>query len=302
MSTIKSSAENLTLNADGANNDIKFQSNGSEVAAIDQAGNLTVSGTVDGVDVAAAGALASAALPKAGGTMTGQLTVNRGANGDIAYFKGTDAGLFIQSASGVSSLVSHDGSSYDAVRLRSGGADANSLTVETSGDVTVGAGDIVFGTAGKGIVLGATTNTDANTLSDYETGTWTVVASGSSSGSGNVGTGIYTKIGRIVHINIIIVSSAFPTFSGSLQMSLPFTGSNQSSREERGADIYFYPLASWTQGSNFNGCVPYVYGANPTVMLFSSKNMSSDRQTPIGNTASGDGGVYARFSMTYTAT
>ena len=46
MSTIKSSAENLTLNADGANNDIKFQSNGSEVAAIDQAGNLTVSGTV----------------------------------------------------------------------------------------------------------------------------------------------------------------------------------------------------------------------------------------------------------------
>jgi hypothetical protein len=45
MSTIKSSAENLTLNADGANNDIKFQSNGSEVASIDQAGKLT-SGSV----------------------------------------------------------------------------------------------------------------------------------------------------------------------------------------------------------------------------------------------------------------
>ena len=41
MSTIKSSAENLTLNADGANNDIKFQSNGSEVASIDQAGVMT---------------------------------------------------------------------------------------------------------------------------------------------------------------------------------------------------------------------------------------------------------------------
>ena len=41
MSTIKSSAENLTLNADGANNDIKFQSNGSEVASIDQAGTIT---------------------------------------------------------------------------------------------------------------------------------------------------------------------------------------------------------------------------------------------------------------------
>ena len=42
MSTIKSSAENLTLNADGANNDIKFQSNGSEVASIDQDGNLSI--------------------------------------------------------------------------------------------------------------------------------------------------------------------------------------------------------------------------------------------------------------------
>jgi len=44
MSTIKSSAENLTLNADGANNDIKFQSNGSEVAQIDQAGVISSTG------------------------------------------------------------------------------------------------------------------------------------------------------------------------------------------------------------------------------------------------------------------
>ena len=44
MATVKSSAENLTLNADGANNDIKFQSNGSEVASIDQAGVLVSAG------------------------------------------------------------------------------------------------------------------------------------------------------------------------------------------------------------------------------------------------------------------
>ena len=46
MSTIKSSAENLTLNADGANNDIKFQSNGTEVASIDQAGLLSAGGVI----------------------------------------------------------------------------------------------------------------------------------------------------------------------------------------------------------------------------------------------------------------
>ena len=56
MSTIKSSAENLTLNADGANNDIKFQSNGSEVASIDQAGVITASG----VSLAASGTLTTA--------------------------------------------------------------------------------------------------------------------------------------------------------------------------------------------------------------------------------------------------
>jgi len=41
VSTLKSSAENLTLNADGSGNDIIFQSNGSNVATLDQAGLLT---------------------------------------------------------------------------------------------------------------------------------------------------------------------------------------------------------------------------------------------------------------------
>lgn len=41
MSTIKSSAEHLTLNADGSGNDIKFQSNGSEVASISDGGVVT---------------------------------------------------------------------------------------------------------------------------------------------------------------------------------------------------------------------------------------------------------------------
>ena len=41
MSTIKSSAEDLTLNADGAGNDIKFQSNGVEKASLTDAGVFT---------------------------------------------------------------------------------------------------------------------------------------------------------------------------------------------------------------------------------------------------------------------
>jgi hypothetical protein len=41
MSTIKSSSEHLTLNADGASKDIKFQANGVEKASISSSGVLT---------------------------------------------------------------------------------------------------------------------------------------------------------------------------------------------------------------------------------------------------------------------
>ena len=41
MSTIKSSTEHLTLNADGASKDIKFQANGVEKASISSAGVMT---------------------------------------------------------------------------------------------------------------------------------------------------------------------------------------------------------------------------------------------------------------------
>ena len=92
MSTIKSSAESLTINADGNGNDIKFQSNGSEVAQIDQAGNLTLSGTVDGVDIQTLNTTASAALPKAGGTLTGDL--NFGDNVDANFGAGADLKIY----------------------------------------------------------------------------------------------------------------------------------------------------------------------------------------------------------------
>ena len=71
MSTLKSSAEDLTLNADGSGNDIKFQSNGSEVASIDQAGLLTAT-------TFAGSAASLTAIPAA--NITGTLPAISGAN------------------------------------------------------------------------------------------------------------------------------------------------------------------------------------------------------------------------------
>ena len=80
MSTIKSSAENLTLNADGANNDIKFQSNGVEKASIDQDGKITAGGA----------------------SLDGAVTINdTGADVDFRVESDTDANaLFVQGSSG----------------------------------------------------------------------------------------------------------------------------------------------------------------------------------------------------------
>ena len=73
------------------------------------------------------------------------------------------------------------------------------LILDNDGDVTVKGGDLIFGTAGKGVVLGATTNTAANTLDDYEEGTWTpILALGSHSYSEQLGK--YTKIGNQITV------------------------------------------------------------------------------------------------------
>ena len=83
----------------GSNGGLKFKVYGSEKMAISSAGNVTinggnldvtgnigVSGTVDGIDIAARDAVltsttttAGAALPKAGGTMTGALVMGASA-------------------------------------------------------------------------------------------------------------------------------------------------------------------------------------------------------------------------------
>jgi hypothetical protein len=66
MSTIKSSDEHLTLNADGSSKDIKFQANGVEKASISSAGAFT-STTIDATKLTGAlPAISGAALTGVG--------------------------------------------------------------------------------------------------------------------------------------------------------------------------------------------------------------------------------------------
>ena len=116
--------------------------------------------------------------------------------------------------------------------VSAGGANtAECMRIKAGGDIQIGEGDIFFSTAGKGIVLGATSNTDANTLHDYEEGTWTPRVTGSTGGvvtptSDNGGT--YVKVGDMVSLHFSVHWDAVTTsVSGQRRFSgLPFTSAD----------------------------------------------------------------------------
>jgi len=104
---------------------------------------------------------------------------------------------------------------------------SGSITVDrpliNTGDFTVTSGDLVFSTAAKGVCLGVTSNTDANTLDDYEEGTWTPVLNAPGNASYTEQTGAYTKIGNVVNIWGTLTINAIGTASSSSLAGLPFS-------------------------------------------------------------------------------
>jgi hypothetical protein len=133
-----------------------------------------------------------------------------------------------------------------------------SATPTLSGDVTLSTGNLVIGTAGKGIDFSATSSGSgtmtSELLADYEEGTWTPA---SGVGTATAVSGIYTKVGRLV---TVIGTLTFPvqidanlaTITG-----LPFTsgatGSGGSLRyTDFGSAFFLYGNASAATISAFS--------------------------------------------------
>ena len=66
-------------------------------------------------------------------------------------------------------------------------------------DLTLGTGNIIFGTAAKGVYLGVTSATAANLLDDYEEGTWTPTLPSGGTVTSVPGSN-YTKIGNVCYV------------------------------------------------------------------------------------------------------
>jgi hypothetical protein len=137
---------------------------------------------------------------------------------------------------------------------------AAALTVNASGDIDVETGDIFFSSSGKGINLGVTSNTDANTLDDYEEGTWTPTNSGSNI-TYSTAAGHYTKIGRLVTASFRIIVASNSSSDGLHIINLPF---NLVGANEYGGGFISYDNSSYTP--------LYIYGHDATFITAIARN------------------------------
>lgn len=106
-------------------------------------------------------------------------------------------------------------------------------TPTLTGDVQMTTGNLVIGTAGKGIDFSADPSAPGVTselFDDYEEGTFTAARTGFTEvlGGGTItSTGTYTKIGRLVTVNITLECTGGATIAGSSggvsYFDLPFT-------------------------------------------------------------------------------
>lgn len=166
-----------------------------------------------------------------------------------------------------------------------------------SGDQTIINGNLVIGTAGKGIDFSAASHATGMTselLNDYEEGTWTPIIQGSSTagtGTYSSANGYYTKVGRQITVHFWIYWTAH-TGTGNLQ-------------------IAGFPFASANLNNGFaNGCFGEVanltLSANNVIGGFSVMPNSSYAvvyQQPVGGVTSGqvamDSAAYMMGSVTY---
>ena len=189
MSTIKSSDEHLTLNADGSSKDIKFQANGVEKASISSAGaftskSLVVNGTNADLTLAASG---------------NNISFARNSDNYITASGGSSSNLILDGQNRI--VLKHNGT--EKLRVTSSGLTFNGDTAAANAldDYEEGSGN----SSQIAVKLGVTALTV--------------------SGSGYK----YTKIGNIVHFQFEFrITNLNGASEGTFSIGLPFSTASGS--------------------------------------------------------------------------
>ena len=221
-------------------------------------------------------------------------------NGIPSYINrnGTDGDLvkFSRGGTGVGSIgVSSDGASFgnatQHVAMHSGKlfpASPTHSTLDNTIDLGYSAGRYKDLYLSGGIYLGGTGS--ANKLDDYEEGTWTPLAKGTSTNPTVAPTlnGIYTKIGNQVNIYLKFDAVSFAGASGGVYFDgLPFSG-NGTSVHGIGSVMHYNVCT--------HGAGPILYVSGSSVYLYHNSSGSTwDNSAHTGSSQ-----VYMNACVTYT--
>ena len=160
-------------------------------------------------------------------------------------------------------------------KIRTSGAEGLTLS---STDITISSGDLLFGTSAKGPVIGATSNTDANTLDDFEEGSFTPTYK--NEGDNNLSPTYnstytharYVKIGPIVKFQFTVNLTNISGGSSGQHLTinnLPFTAKSYTTNSNGGVNV--------TYQSSIGTVITYgmVLGSSTTLRFYSAVNTPS---------------------------
>jgi hypothetical protein len=192
--------------------------------------------------------------------------------------QGSAHGVMLSSTSGTGlvSPISNGANDVDlTLRGLNGGSFENRLVLDSDGDVTVSAGNLVIGTSGKGIDFSATSHAggvDSELFDDYEEGTFSVsatIASGALAISGSYNLLSYTKVGHRVFISggiRLASANASGSPSGAVNLDdLPFTPASAS--EDEIHSCFFVAHDSMT-GMSAQPMIGQILPGNTNIFLF----------------------------------
>lgn len=192
---------------------IQFYTDGDFAAVIDNNGKVGIGNAIPGDFSAYANEL-----------VVGSGTGNQGMS--IYSGTGSSAGIhFTDGTAGGAADASWVGYRHNTAEFTIGAEAADVLTI-LSGNVTVTSGNLVVGTAGKGIDFSNQASPAAGMTSElldrYEEGTWVPTFTGVTSITYTAQTGFYTRVGDMVYVQFYFLGNW--TASSTLVLNgLPFT-------------------------------------------------------------------------------
>jgi hypothetical protein len=166
---------------------------------------------------------------------------------DINDTNGNELIKITATASAVNELTVANAATGNNPVISATGSDTNigiTLTPKGTGNAVLTTGNLVIGTAGKGIDFsadGQAAGMTSELLDDYEEGTWTPTLGGDATYTFQAGT--YTKVGRLVIANCILKVNIIGTGATNNVSGLPFTVRSQT-QGFGGTPQYFENLAN----------------------------------------------------------